>query len=146
MPHHRMFLVESRIRNIEAEIERLFDHLILEEFATFHLRRPRAWMPPMDVLETDEAYIVRLEIAGMNEQEFEITYQNGILAIRGTRAEPFVPNRRYHQVQIRYGEFFTAVRFRDALDEDRIEAEYESGFLTIWLPKRPSSPPEEPSS
>ncbi len=143
MPHHRMFLVESRIRNIEAEIERLFDYLIVEEIATFHLRRPRAWMPPADVLETDEAYIVRLEIAGMNEEDFEVTYQNGILAIRGTRAEPATPVRHYHQAQIRYGEFFTAVRFRDALDEDHIEAEYENGFLTIWLPKRTAGRPEE---
>lgn len=137
MPHHRPFLVESRIRNIEAEIERLFDRLIVEEFAAVQLRQPRVWTPPTDVFETADEYVVRVEIAGMREDDFDVTYQNGILTIRGVRPEPPAPSRTYHHVQIRYGEFFTAVRFQDAIDEDRIEAEYENGFLTVRLPKRP---------
>ncbi|OIN90806.1 MAG: hypothetical protein AUJ21_07945 [Anaerolineae bacterium CG1_02_58_13] len=93
-----------------------------------------AWSPPTDVYETDEAYILRVEVAGMREADFEITLEDGFLQIGGTR--PDVPERRaYQQMEIRFGRFSTAVGLPGPVNVDASRAEYVDGFLTVTLPK-----------
>ena len=96
--------------------------------------RSSAWSPPTDFYETDEAYVVRVEVAGMRESDFEITLENGYLQINGTR--PDVPERRaYQQMEIRFGRFSTGVGLPGPVDVESSRAKYEDGFLTIVLPK-----------
>ena len=93
-----------------------------------------AWSPPTDVYETEDAYVVRVEVAGMRETDFEIALVDGFLQVSGTR--PDVPERRaYHQMEIRFGKFSTSVGLPGAVDVDRSRAKYEGGFLTVTLPK-----------
>ncbi|HYN88775.1 MAG TPA: Hsp20/alpha crystallin family protein [Ardenticatenaceae bacterium] len=96
----------------------------------------RAWSPPTDVYETEEYLLVRLEIAGMHEDAFDVTFHNGTLLISGTREEPDAPRRAYYQMEIRYGRFVTALGITHPIDVEAIEARYEAGFLTVTLPKR----------
>lgn len=96
--------------------------------------RASAWSPPTDVYEAEEAYIVRVELAGMRESDFEITLEDGFLQVSGTR--PDVPERRaYQQMEIRFGRFSTTVGLPGPVDADASRAEYENGFLTVTLPK-----------
>jgi HSP20 family protein len=96
--------------------------------------RPMLWSPPTDIYETDEAYIVRVEIAGMREEDFEITLQDNYLFIQGIRTD--TPERRaYHQMEIRFGRFATIVELPPGVDTQHIEAEYHNGFLFVTLPK-----------
>jgi HSP20 family protein len=96
--------------------------------------RSSAWSPPTDVYEADDAYILRVELAGMRESDFEITLEDGYLQISGTR--PDIPERRaYQQMEIRFGRFSTAVGLPGPVDMNASRAEYEDGFLTVILPK-----------
>lgn len=96
--------------------------------------RSSAWSPPTDVYETEDAYIVRMEIAGMREEDFEVSLQNDTLYITGSR--PDAPERRaYHQMEIRFGKFASFVGLPGPVDVDRSQAEYVDGFLTVTLPK-----------
>ncbi len=95
---------------------------------------PHTWRPPTDVYEREDSIIVRVEIAGMNENEFVINLDQNILAVRGVRAD-LNERRAYHQMEINFGEFFTAVEIQMPIDVDRIQAEYQNGFLWITLPK-----------
>ena len=96
--------------------------------------RSSAWSPPTDVYETEDAFVVRVEVAGMREEDFEIALEDGVLKISGTR--PDVPERRaYHQMEIRFGKFSTAVGLPGPVNVEKSQAEYEDGFLTIILPK-----------
>jgi len=93
-----------------------------------------SWSPPTDVFETDASFIVRVEVAGMRQSDFTIDVKNNFLVINGMRMEP--PERRaYHQMEIRFGEFSTAVEVPVGVDVSRADADYEDGFLTIVLPK-----------
>ena len=92
------------------------------------------WDPPTDVYETEEAYVVRMEIAGMREENFEVSVQNDTLYIMGFR--PDYPARRaYHQMEIRSGKFATVIGLPGPVNIDNALAEYQDGFLTITLPK-----------
>lgn len=96
--------------------------------------RSSIWSPPTDGYETNESYVVRVEIAGMREEDFEIAIDNNVLMISGSR--PDFPGRRaYHQMEIRFGKFSTAIGLPGPVDVDHARAEYKDGFLTISLPK-----------
>lgn len=96
--------------------------------------RSHVWSPPTDAYETEEAYIVRMEIAGMREEDFEVILENGALLIMGSRSD--LPERRaYHQMEIRFGKFANAINLPAPVNIDGALAEYKNGFLTITLPK-----------
>ena len=93
-----------------------------------------AWSPPTDVFETDASFIVRLEVAGMRQSDFSIDVEDNFLVISGVRSEP--PERRtYHQMEIRFGEFSTAIEIPAGADVSKAQADYEDGFLNVVMPK-----------
>jgi len=92
------------------------------------------WRPPTDVYETGDAVVVKLEVAGMSEDDFEITFADGTLLVRGFRHDP-AEKLGYHQMEITYGEFMVEVQLSLPVTVDRIAASYQNGFLLINLPK-----------
>lgn len=96
--------------------------------------RQHIWRPPTDVYETEEAIIVRVEIAGMREADFSVQLIENSLQIRGVRQD--VSERRsYHQLEIPFGEFSSEIDLLAPVAADQIEAVYRDGFLRIVLTK-----------
>jgi HSP20 family protein len=98
------------------------------------VRKSNAWRPPTDVLETETAYNVVVEVAGMRGSEFSVTFDQRILTIRGIRTDT-TARKAYHQMEIDYGEFATEVEVSNPVDASGIEATYSDGFLRVVLPK-----------
>jgi len=96
--------------------------------------RSHVWSPPTDEYETDESYIVLVEIAGMRDDDFEVSLENNTLLISGTRSD-FLERRAYQQMEIRFGKFATSVNLPGPINIEQARAEYQDGFLTIVLPK-----------
>jgi HSP20 family protein len=96
--------------------------------------RPHIWRPPTDVYETEMEIIIRVEIAGMREEDFTISLANRYLSIRGVRQD--VPERRaYHQMEIFFGEFSTEIELSSPVVAEKVSAEYTDGFLRLVFPK-----------
>jgi HSP20 family protein len=93
------------------------------------------WSPPTDLYETDDKYVVRVEIAGLRDQDFSVTLDNNYLVITGHRPD-VLERRAYHQMEIRFGEFSTVVALPSQVDSDQTVAEYSDGFLVVILPKK----------
>jgi HSP20 family protein len=85
-------------------------------------------------LETDEAFLVLVEIAGMRGMKFSVTYDNDVLSIRGNRPDSNV-RKVYHQMEIDYGDFEAEIQMPHKVDAAAIEATYSDGFLRVVLPK-----------
>ena len=100
---------------------------------SWHIRSS-VWSPPTDVYETNDSFVVRVEIAGMHEEDFEVAVENHILMIGGHRSD-LNERRAYHQMEIRFGKFEIAVEIPVPVDADGSVAEYKDGFLLIQLPK-----------
>jgi HSP20 family protein len=96
--------------------------------------RSFAWSPPTDFFETDRDYVVRVEVAGMRQEDFSVTLDNHYLVISGNRVDK-AGRRAYHQMEIRFGEFSTVLELPGQVDVDRAEASYQDGFLEVTLPK-----------
>lgn len=96
------------------------------------------WDPPTDLYETESAYIARVEIAGMREENFDVSVLNDTLYITGFRPDSAL-RRAYHQMEIRSGKFSTVIELPGSVDVETASAEYQDGFLTITLPKNTSN-------
>ncbi len=95
----------------------------------------RNWRPPTDVYESEDCIIVKVEIAGMSQERFEITYYKNTLNISGCRSDEISTKKAFHQLEIGYGEFSTSIEINIAIQVDKAEANYQNGFLIIHLPK-----------
>ncbi len=99
------------------------------------VRHPHVWRPPTDLYETEGAYIACIEVAGMKGGQLSVSIADTVLTVTGVRQNAS-PRGAYHQLEIQYGEFRTQVRVPTSVDEEKIEAAYADGFLTVVMPKR----------
>ena len=94
--------------------------------------------PPSDVIETDNKFIVLVEIAGMDADEFRLSLLNRKLVISGNRILPAIDaNTSYHQVEIESGEFRLEYNLTKPIDDEKVTANYQNGLLQIDLPYLP---------
>jgi HSP20 family protein len=109
-------------------------HRILETFGWQVRIQSHVWSPPTDVFEVENFYIVRVEIAGMQTEDFSIKLDDNYLTVSGTRRE-LSERRAYHQMEVRFGEFSTVVVIPGPVQAEQAIAEYNDGFLIISLPR-----------
>ena len=91
----------------------------------------------VDVVDTEKAYEVTAELPGMDEKNVEVKLANGALTIKGEKKEEKEKekNKDYHVSERRYGSFQRSFTVPDGVDEDKIEATFKNGVLTVSLPK-----------
>ena len=95
------------------------------------------WRPDTDTYETASALEVIVDLAGVDEDDFEVHLFEDALVVEGRRAVPSAPDARmYHAVGIRQGPFRAEVPLPAPVDGDRVDASYDRGLLRISLPKR----------
>ncbi|MEQ8602591.1 MAG: Hsp20/alpha crystallin family protein [Marivibrio sp.] len=95
--------------------------------------------PSADASHVDDAYRIRLELPGVEEDDVEVSVHDGVLTISGEKKEEREETddeRRVYFSERSYGAFERAFRIPDTVDQDRIEADFDKGVLTIALPKR----------
>lgn len=95
----------------------------------------QGWHLPTDIFETEENIIIKTEIPGMDERDFKIFAEPSSLVINGTRRDDCELLRAYHQMEIRYGEFYLNIDLPLPVIVDEISAIYQNGLLLITLPK-----------
>ena len=126
---------ETKVQHLSGkEQESNSPRFVVKSVFQYWNMRSYVWRPPTDVFETDDAIVIKMEIAGMKDSEFTISLENRILAIRGFR-ESVNEHRAYYQMEVRSGEFVSLVELPTAVNYDQIEADYRDGFLTVVLPK-----------
>jgi HSP20 family protein len=99
-------------------------------------RRGTCWVPPVDIFETPDEFIVLAEMAGVDKENIRVTVDQGVLKVAGKRLNPIQdPHRRVHQMEVDFGPFERMIRIRSPIATDAIQAVYRDGFLTIRMPK-----------
>jgi HSP20 family protein len=101
--------------------------------ASWHVHS-NVWMPPTDVYETEQNLVIKVEVAGMLEDDFEIGVEDQFVTIKGARPD-LNERRAYHQMEIRSGKFEIGVGLPALVEIERATAEYKDGFLMIIFPK-----------
>jgi HSP20 family protein len=102
---------------------------------------PEGWAPPIDLHETDDAYVLTAEVPGLAREDLQIHVHDGRLTLTGTRHERPVPCEQYHRVERGHGTFNRSFQLPLPIAVDRIAADLKDGVLTVTVPKSPEAPP-----
>lgn len=110
------------------------------------------WAPRLDVAETDEAFLIRAELPGIEPDSIDVTVEENVLSISGIRtfdaatseddAEEPAPIR-YRRREIREGGFARKIRLAGDVDVDAVSATSSNGILEITVPKQPVELPRK---
>ncbi|HEX9639705.1 MAG TPA: Hsp20/alpha crystallin family protein [Candidatus Krumholzibacteria bacterium] len=92
------------------------------------------WRPATDVYETDEEFVVQVDLAGMEQEQIEVYVDAGFLIVRGTRSNIAPTGKKhFHKMEIQVGPFERHVRVPSMVDARTAKARYDSGFLFVRM-------------
>lgn len=119
-----------------TEFDRIND--FFERMTTPARPAPAAFLP-VDVLERDNALIIRAPMPGVDSEHVDVSLEGRVLTIKGAmRSENVFENAKVYRREVASGEFNRSLRLPDGLDLERISAAYDNGLLTIMIPRRES--------
>jgi HSP20 family protein len=99
---------------------------------------PAAWAPAVDISERKDAYLVAVELPGVEVGEVEITVEDGLLTIQGERRFAHdSAEEKVHRAERCYGAFRRSITLPSHIEADKIEASAQDGVLQILVPKAP---------
>ena len=122
--------IGSLKQEMDRMLERVFEHK-WEEFPPLG-----DWAPSMDISETKDSLVAKVEAPGMDEKDIQISLQENLLTIKGEkRHEKEEEDERYHRVERSYGTFTRTVRLPIGVDGSKVTATFKNGLLTVTMPK-----------
>ena len=99
----------------------------------------RVWVPALDVAERHDAYIVLLELPGVAPEHVDISFEQNVLTVRGSKPATFDRQadgeERVFAAERVNGGFERSVRLPEFVDAEQIDAEFKHGLLTVTVPK-----------
>jgi len=133
------------LMNITDELHRFFEDFFGERLPVRRSSEESpAWIPRVDIAETDDEIIVRADIPGMEKDEIKVTLSDNILTISGEKKiERDEKRENYHRVERVFGSFSRSFYIPTNVEADKIKASYKNGVLEVVLPKKESAKPKE---
>ena len=133
------------LEDLSQDMERVFDSLLGRTVGTMLRNGERdKYVPSLDVSETKDAYLVHVDLPGVDPADVKVEMHDGKLAISGKReTKTEDKDRNFHRVERSRGSFFRALSVEGEVDVDNIEAKYEHGVLNITLPKVAKQQPKK---
>jgi len=96
---------------------------------------PTGWVPPIDVHETADEYVITAELPGLRKDDIHIHVNDGQLQLSGERRERVAACEQYHRIERGHGTFSRTFQLPLPVDSDRIAADLRDGVLTVICPK-----------
>lgn len=104
----------------------------------------RAWTPPVDVYEDQDAFLIKIELPEINRDEVKVNLNDNVLSISGERrVENEEKRENYHRVERSYGQFYRSFTLPPNVDAASINAQFKDGVLRLTLPKKEEAKPKQ---
>jgi HSP20 family protein len=135
-PFHQVFTLQNRLNSIFSEYHRSQDASDPVTTAAF--------VPPVDVYEDEHKIVLKLEVPGLKQEDFDIQLENNTLTVRGERKfEKEEKEENFHRIERRYGSFFRSFSVPTTVNQEGVKASYDAGVLRIELEKRAEAKPKQ---
>jgi HSP20 family protein len=135
------------INTIQSEMNRLFNTLFESPGqagnggSTSSLRR---WIPAMDLVETEDDFVLRADLPGLSEGDVNIELEDNVLTISGERkAEHEERKEGYYRVERSSGSFSRSLTLPEGVDPDAVKASFDRGVLEVRVPKPEAKKPRK---
>ncbi len=102
-----------------------------------------AWIPAVDIFETNEAIVLKAELPGITAQDISVEVKDNTLTLKGEKKfEKEVKEENYHRVERSYGSFQRAFTLPGTIHQEKVKAKFKDGILEITLPKVEEAKPK----
>lgn len=129
---------------VQRDINRLFDNFFRGGTQDDGSYGMSYWTPAVDIAEQDNEYVVKVELPGVSKEDVKITLESNILTIRGEKKqEKNSKEDNYHRMERTYGSFQRSFTLPTTVKNDKIDAVYKEGILTVTLPKAEEAKPKQ---
>jgi HSP20 family protein len=123
-----------RITDLRQELDRLFDRVFESRWDEFPATG--SWVPSLDLSETTDALVLKMEVPGMDAKDVQVSLQENLLTVKGEKKqEKEEKGEQYHQVERSYGAFTRSVRLPIGVDGSKVNATFKNGLLVVSMPK-----------
>lgn len=99
----------------------------------------RVWVPALDVIEKQDAYLIAIEVPGIDPEQIDISFEQNVLTVRGSKPLGFDLDEktevRVYSAERVSGSFERSIRLPEYVDADHIAAETRHGVLFLTVPK-----------
>ena len=126
------------LRDLQREVDDIFDRFFGRTGGDGSTSA--VWAPQTDLVETEDAYRIHLDVPGMSTEDITINLQNNTLTVSGTRSSARKDESdEYVRVERAMGNFHRSFTLPETVDADSIEATYDNGVLSVRVPKTEGS-------
>src|SRR5919106_3701527 len=120
--------------SLQSDMNRLFDSFFQGRGANGGTGR--RWIPPMDLVETENHLVLRADLPGMSEDDLDIEIKDGVLTVSGERkAEQEQKEEGFYRVERAFGRFSRSLSLPEGVDADKVSADFDKGVLEVRVPK-----------
>jgi HSP20 family protein len=121
---------------IQQEMNRLFNTFFDAPASGSGGGGARRWVPPMDLVETDDQFVLRADLPGLDESDVKIEVHDKVLTLSGERTyEHEAKKDGFYRIERGSGHFSRSLTLPDGVDPDAISAAFEKGVLEVRIPK-----------
>jgi HSP20 family protein len=122
--------------SLQNEMNRLFGTFFDTPTTAVSGNGVRRWMPAMDLVETDEHFVLRADLPGLGEDDVRIEVEDRTLTLSGEReAEHEANGEGYYRLERASGAFARSLTLPEGVDPEQIAARFENGVLEVRIPK-----------
>lgn len=133
----------SLVNQLQNEINRLFDPRVLGERGE-DSAATSDWIPAVDIREEPDRYVLHADVPGVDPKDIEITMENGVLTMQGSRVTESEEERKnYKRVERVRGAFYRRFTLPDTADAEKISARVVNGVLEVSIPKQEPARPRK---
>lgn len=132
-------LVKVNNRPMHRTFNSLFDELFNDFPAKFE---SKLHVPAVNIHETENAYLMELNVPGRKKEDFQISLENGLLTVSFEKKEESKSdNQKVLRREFSYQSFKRSFNLDENIDIENIQAKYENGILALTLPKKEEAKP-----
>jgi HSP20 family protein len=96
----------------------------------------RRWTPAMDLVETDEHFVLKADLPGLSEADVNVEVEDNVLTLSGERKAEHEDKREgYVRVERAFGSFRRSLTLPEGVDPEAVQATFDNGVLEVRIPK-----------
>jgi HSP20 family protein len=124
------------LQTIQSEMNRLFNTFFEPPTPGNGGSALRRWIPAMDLVETNDDFVLRADLPGLSENDVKIELEDNVLTISGERkAEHEERKEGYYRVERASGMFSRSLTLPEGVDPEGVKASFDRGVLEVRVPK-----------
>lgn len=124
------------LNTLQTEMNRLFNTLFDAPVPNGGNASLRRWIPAMDLVETDDDFVLRADLPGLSEGDVNIELEDNVLTVSGDRKSEHEERKEgYYRVERASGSFSRSLTLPEGVNPDAIKASFDKGVLEVRIPK-----------